>query len=119
MKTAIFFLAALLLLGCVKNDTPIGSPEGTPSPLTDFCAKENSPAKMNLQEALDIFGQSGCASLGNPSAQQAPFCNAYTGTWWINLDPKEPKPGCNPACVVNVETGEAKINWRCTGLIVP
>ena len=27
------------------------------------------------------------------------------------------KAGCNPACVINVETRTAEINWRCTGLL--
>ena len=42
-------------------------------------------------------------------------CNEYTGTYWIDLDIE--KEGCNPACVVNVESREAEINWRCTGLL--
>ena len=27
------------------------------------------------------------------------------------------KQGCAPACVVNVVTKKAEINWRCTGLL--
>ncbi|NIO45130.1 MAG: hypothetical protein GTN36_06305 [Candidatus Aenigmarchaeota archaeon] len=42
-------------------------------------------------------------------------CNEFTGTYWIDLVLE--KTGCNPACVVNIETIEAEINWRCTGLI--
>ena len=45
------------------------------------------------------------------------FYNESTGTWWIDLDVV--RPGCNPACVVNVANKPAEINWRCTGLIVP
>lgn len=44
------------------------------------------------------------------------YCNNVTGTWWIDFSPNEVKDGCNPACVVNVKTGDAEINWRCTGL---
>ncbi|MFA6269284.1 MAG: Kazal-type serine protease inhibitor family protein, partial [archaeon] len=44
-------------------------------------------------------------------------CNLETKTWWFDLVQK--KEGCSPACVVNVVTGAAEINWRCTGLIVP
>jgi hypothetical protein len=44
-------------------------------------------------------------------------CNDYTGTWWIDFEPNEPKEGCNPACVVDIEKKTAEINWRCTGLI--
>jgi len=42
-------------------------------------------------------------------------CNEFTGTYWIDLVLE--KPGCNPACVVDLETREAEINWRCTGVI--
>ncbi|PIZ52434.1 hypothetical protein COY27_00370 [Candidatus Woesearchaeota archaeon CG_4_10_14_0_2_um_filter_33_13] len=44
--------------------------------------------------------------------------NEYTNTWWINLKMKEPKTGCNPACVINLEQKTAEINWRCTGLLL-
>jgi hypothetical protein len=51
--------------------------------------------------------------------KDAHFCNTSTGTWWIDFDPNEPKEGCNPACVVFVDTGKTEINWRCTGLRQP
>jgi len=44
-------------------------------------------------------------------------CNEGTGTWWFDLAQK--KAGCSPACVVDVNSGKAEINWRCTGLIEP
>ncbi|MBE0523453.1 MAG: hypothetical protein IBX40_03845 [Methanosarcinales archaeon] len=47
------------------------------------------------------------------------FCNEYTGTWWIDLEPLNKIPGCNPACVVNLNTRTAEINGRCTGVIPP
>ena len=47
------------------------------------------------------------------------LCNSGTGTWWIDFIPDNPKEGCNPACVVFVDTSKTEINWRCTGLIVP
>jgi hypothetical protein len=47
------------------------------------------------------------------------FCNSQTGTWWIDFTPDEPVKGCNPACVVTVESATAEINWRCTGLTEP
>jgi hypothetical protein len=43
------------------------------------------------------------------------FCNEGTGTFWINMNIT--KKGCNPACVINLETNQAEINWRCTGLL--
>ena len=45
------------------------------------------------------------------------FCNEGTGTFWINLNLT--KKGCSPACVVNIDSKKAEINWRCTGLITP
>jgi len=49
--------------------------------------------------------------------QKSYVCNENTGTYWINLNIT--KEGCSPACVVNIETRTAEINWRCTGLIPP
>lgn len=66
---------------------------------------------MSLTEAKEIAINSECGD----RLKENYMCNEYTGTWWIDLDIE--KEGCNPACVVNVETGTAEINWRCTGLI--
>lgn len=43
--------------------------------------------------------------------------NEETETWWFDVTLKEPKSGCNPACVVDDLTGEVEVNWRCTGLL--
>lgn len=67
---------------------------------------------MTLEEAEAIAMNSEC-NQGNLEDDFS--CNSYTGTWWINLDIE--KAGCNPACVINVQTKQAEINWRCTGLI--
>ena len=72
---------------------------------------------MNISEALQIAAASECSTVGVLTSNA--FCNAFTGTWWIDLDPYEQKEGCNPACVVNITTGAAEVNWRCTGLIPP
>jgi hypothetical protein len=45
--------------------------------------------------------------------------NEGTKTWWFDANLNPEREGCNPACVVNVETQTAEINWRCTGLIIP
>jgi len=50
------------------------------------------------------------------SCEKIYICNEDTGTYWIDLDIE--KEGCNPACVINVETKEAEINWRCTGVLL-
>ena len=66
---------------------------------------------MSLTEAQDMAINSEC---GNHLEGQS-VCNETTKTWWLDLDIE--KEGCSPACVVNVETKQAEINWRCTGLI--
>jgi hypothetical protein len=67
--------------------------------------------EMTLEEAIIVAKNSECGDrLKNNS-----FYNENSQTWWIDLDIS--KEGCNPACVVNVNTGLAEINWRCTGLM--
>jgi hypothetical protein len=66
---------------------------------------------MTWAEARGIAESSECGS----RFEGAPYCNENTGTWWIDL-PLE-RQGCSPACVVDVATGTAEINWRCTGLL--
>jgi len=77
--------------------------------------EDESCGEMSLLEAAEIALESECVEEGNLTDEY--FCNDYTGTWWIDLDIE--KPGCAPACVINVSSGEAEINWRCTGLIEP
>lgn len=66
---------------------------------------------MTLADALEIAINSDCEG----SLTDTAICNPDTGTWWIDLDVE--KEGCSPACVVDVETGTAETNWRCTGLL--
>ncbi len=78
-----------------------------------FCAG-NDGAKLSETEALALAKTGNCSQgkvVGTPS------CNSITGTWWMDLDIK--KEGCSPACVVDVNTKAAEINWRCTGLLPP
>ena len=81
--------------------------------LTDMsvCYSPNGN-KMIYEDALKR-AEAGCED-GKLSDEH--FCNSSTGTWWIGFAPNEVKEGCNPACVVFVDTGETEINWRCTGL---
>lgn len=71
---------------------------------------------MLLSDAIEIANSSDCM-LNGTLEEDSYQCNNYTGTWWIDLEPFEEAPGCNPACVVDIEAQEAEINWRCTGLI--
>lgn len=68
---------------------------------------------MSLEEAKEIAVASECGDRLNDTY----MCNDSTNTWWLDLDLE--KEGCYPACVIHIETSEAEINWRCTGLIVP
>jgi hypothetical protein len=68
---------------------------------------------MTLSKAREIALESSCVEEGSLTGTS--FCNENTGTWWIDLDIE--KEGCAPACVIDVSTKEAVINWRCTGLI--
>jgi len=79
----------------------------------EYCVKLGIGEKMSLVEARKIAESSECVKEG--FLKEEYFCNENTGTWWIDLDLE--KEGCNPACVVDVVTKQAEINWRCTGLI--
>ena len=78
----------------------------------EYCVKQDSGEKLSFSEAWDIAMHSDCVKEGPLKASH--FCNEITGTWWIDLDIQ--KDGCSPACVINVVTKTAEINWRCTGL---
>jgi len=80
----------------------------------DLCVKKDTNYQLTFDEAEEIAKNSECLQEGK--LKETYFCNEYTGTWWLDLN-VEKKPGCNPACVINVETKKAEINWRCTGLI--
>ena len=80
---------------------------------TYYLAPKNSSAeKMSIEKAMEIAKNSECVKEGNLTKNYV--YNNITKTWWIDLDIE--KPGCHPACVVDVETKTARINWRCTGL---
>lgn len=70
---------------------------------------------MSLFEAKEIAVNSECGDNLKEPYLEFSMCNADTGTWWIDLDLE--KEGCNPACVVDIKTKTAEINWRCTGVI--
>ena len=81
----------------------------------EYCIKAGTDEKMGLGEAKEIAQNSECVQEGKLKEER--FCNENTGTWWIDLDVQ--KEGCNPACVVDVATKKAEINWRCTGGLIP
>jgi len=72
--------------------------------------------EMSLFEAMAIASESECVDAG-PLTENANY-NKFTGTWWIDVDASE--PFCpSPACVVDVATKEAEVNWRCMGVLPP
>lgn len=77
------------------------------------CFDSQTGTGMNLREARLIAQESECS---RGELKEEAFCNETTGTWWLGLDVE--KPGCFPACVVDVTDKTAVINWRCTGLII-
>ena len=79
--------------------------------IEEFCSKIDTQELLTLADAKQIAINSECGDrLKEPS-----MCNQDTGTWWIDLDIE--KEGCNPACVIDIITKEASINWRCVGVI--
>ncbi|MBL7065087.1 MAG: protease inhibitor I42 family protein [Anaerolineae bacterium] len=70
---------------------------------------------MSEAEAREIAASSECGEAG--ALLENALYNDWTATWWIDLDIQ--KEGCNPACVVNVRTRQAEINWRCMGVLPP
>lgn len=77
--------------------------------------KEGQCIKMNLEEALETADESECTEQGTIGNDG--FYNENTKTWWLDFEPFEERPLCNPACVVWEETQEVEINWRCTGVL--
>lgn len=95
----ILILITALTTGCLKQNKEVS------------CIDNETGGKLSLTEARQIAQSSECVIEGTLTENS--FCNNGTGTWWIDLDIN--KPGCAPACVININTGEAYINWRCTG----
>jgi len=91
-----------------------------PSPSADggdlTCA-DGQGGSMSVEEARALAATGECGQTGAVAGEAR--CNSYTMTWWLNLEPNEPKAGCSPACVVHVGTKAIEVNWRCTGLIPP
>ncbi len=90
-------MSVLILLGACLP-LPAGQPETTA-----------------LDEARYMADHSECAKAGQ--IMKPAVYNPNSGTWWIDM--QADKPGCNPACVVDLKAKTAVVNWRCTGLAQP
>jgi len=77
----------------------------------EYCMDKDTKNVLSLADAKQIAIESECGD----RLKDIYVCNENTGTYWIDLDIE--KQGCNPACVIDIITREAVINWRCTGLI--
>jgi hypothetical protein len=97
---------------CFNGNSCIEMEGEEPEEEDETCTSENGTS-MLLSEAREIALASDCVEDG--TLEEPYVCNSVTGTWWLDLDIEI--EGCNPACVVNIETGEAEINWRCTGAL--
>ncbi len=84
-------------------------------PDTISCRDETSGVSLTYDDALAIVQSGPCFEEGGLKDNQ--FCNHNTGTWWFDLDIDQ--PGCNPACVVDLNKRTAEINWRCSGAVPP
>ena len=103
----IALLSAPLLSACAPAGAGVADEE--------LCWDDETGAELSYQQAVEIAQNSDCAAEGQ--LKETRVCNSNTGTWWIDLEMDA--PGCNPACVVDVNTKMAEINYRCTGLIPP
>jgi len=111
MKKIIFFLFLLIVLsGCQVINQPVDNQNNSQDNnlAVDDSVKAcqtDSGASLTLEEALAIANDSTCVQEG--AVKEDCNCNATTGTCWLDMD-VEGHEGCNPACVVNIETGEAE-----------
>ena len=108
----VAILSVVILSGCGST---AAQPDNGESVQGEDCLDADTGAKLSYQEAVDIAQDSECLEQGQ--LKETHFCNEGTGTWWLDLDID--KPGCAPACVINVSDRTAEINWRCTGLVPP
>ena len=77
------------------------------------CVSKSTGAKMKLSEARKIAVE----NCKEGAIKKTFMCNEITGIWWLDFNPVKKTAGCNPACVVDVNTKQSEINWRCTGIL--
>lgn len=85
-------------------------------PWEEKCDEKTAPvAKISEKEAR-VIAEKFCVKSGDKIGAAAGVYNDNSKTWWFEAILGDTPKGCNPACVVSVETKTAEINWRCTGL---
>ncbi len=105
----------LVISACGAKETPPPPLPPEVGPAEDLCVDDQTGAELEYEDAVVIASESPCVDEG--SLTDTAQCNTGTGTWWIDLDIE--RPGCAPACVVDVNTRQAEVNWRCTGALPP
>ena len=129
MNKGIVFLAVLVLpialvAGCVN--TEIGSFDecvAAGNPVMESYPRQCNAGNRTFVEehcsegeyVLTLENAKSIAEAECGEIKDTYVCNENTGTYWIDLNIE--REGCSPACVINLETREAEINWRCTGLL--
>jgi|GEM_PF-4266965 len=90
-------------------------PSNQPSAAISPTQTLTPPAGFTQIKAVKIANapDNACTNLGQISTVET--YNPNSQTWWFKLLPTQPKPGCNPACVVHLN-GNIEVNWRCTGV---
>lgn len=110
MKKIFVFaiLFSTLFTACSKKE--VVSPENSPE-------VQNPPSTNDEMTEADakLIAEKSCIKGGEALA--AGTYNEKTKTWWFDANLNATKPGCSPACVLDVEKKTADINWRCTGAI--
>jgi hypothetical protein len=118
----LFALSVLALNACMPtvgagDEVPTLVPTAVPVDVSDaeVCVDKNIGASLSYEEAVEIAQSSVCLAEGQ--LKETRFCNEDTGTWWLDLDLDA--PNCNPACVVDLNSRTAEINYRCMGALPP
>ena len=121
-KRNIFSISlALIALGLAACGVPQAAPapsatRSAPAPnATPQSAPPQNAAPMSLADAKQIASQSTCMQSG--TLKDTAVYNPNSNTWWIDM--AADAPNCSPACVVDVKTKIAEVNWRCTGAVPP
>lgn len=106
-----FLILGLLLIALTSIGLILIVKPAPPFSPAENCVRIDTGVAMNFTRAKEIALKSECVKDGGLKGTH--FCNESSGAWWIDLDIS--KEGCAPACVIDVASQQAEINWRCTG----
>jgi len=101
-------------------DFPVEMTDEAGNERRDASAENDNGFSSNVmaEDEARMIAEEKCLKQGE-SLTGAGYFNPNSKTWWFDANVQDTPAGCNPACVVSEETGEAEVNWRCTGLILP